>query len=148
MLRMKKNTIVFLLLCLIIAKTSFEGKCQVIDTTCVPTAQLKKILSDARQKPVLLERIEILKADIAYLNSRVAVKDSIINLYDLSDLQSKEIISQLKEEKRIYEEEIAIYKKDLVQFEKMLRKEKRKRRWAAFGGLTLTGIVTYLYISK
>ena len=135
-------------MCLTIVKTSFEGKCQIIDTTCVPTAQLKKILTDARQKPVLLERIEILKSDISYLNSRVAVKDSIINLYDLSDLQSKEIISQLKEEKRIYEEEIVVFKKQLVSFEKLLRKEKRKRRWTAFGGLALTGIVTYLYISK
>lgn len=145
---MKKSTIVFLLLFLTTVKMSFEGKCQPIDTTCVPTVQLKKILTDARQKPILLERIEILKSDIAYLNGRIAVRDSIINLYDLNDLQSKEIISILKEEKSIYEQEIAIFKKQLVSYEKLLRKERRKRRWAAFGGVALTGIVTYLYISK
>jgi len=111
-------------------------------------AQVKKVLADARQKPLLLEKIKLLQADIQIMEERIAGKEAIINNMERDQLASQEIIDQLKEEKQMYEEQKKIMLDQARAFEKLLKKEKRKRRWTAFAGFVSTGIVTYLFISK
>lgn len=127
---------------------SFAGNSQTTDTICLPIAQAKKVLADAKQKPLLLEKIQLLQADIKLMEERIAAKESIINNMELEQMASQEIIDQLKEEKRIYEDQKKIMLGQARAFEKLLKKEKRKRRWTAFAGFVSTGIVTYLFISK
>ena len=111
-------------------------------------AQLKKVLTDAKQKPVLLEKIDLLTTDIKLLNERIVVKDSIINLMERDELASQEIISALREEKKLMLEQRKVFEDQLNAYEKLLRKERRKRRWTAVGGIMLTGAATYLYLTK
>jgi len=106
------------------------------------------VFVDAKQKPVLLERIDLLNADIKLLNNRIAVKDSIINLMERDELASQEIIATLREEKKLMQEQRKVFEDQLNAYEKLLRKERRKRRWTAAGGILLTGAATYLYITK
>ena len=127
---------------------SFAGNSQATDTICVPVAQLKKVLIDAKQKPILLERIDLLTADVKLLNSRIVVKDSIINLMERDELASQEIIATLREEKKLMQEQRKVFEDQLNAYEKLLRKERRKRRWTAVGGIMLTGAATYLYLTK
>lgn len=127
---------------------SFAGNCQATDTICVPVAQLKKVLIDAKQKPILLERIDLLTADVKLLNSRIAVKDSIINLMERDELASQEIIATLREEKKLMQEQRKVFEDQLNAYEKLLRKERRKRKWTAAAGLMVTGVAAYLYITK
>lgn len=134
-----------LALCL---RMSFAGSSQATDTICLPFEQVKKVLVDAKQKPVLLEKIDLLSADIVLLNKRIAIKDSIINLMELSEMSSQEIIKVLKEEKQIMQDQRKVFEGQLSSYEKLLRKERRKRRWTAVGGIMLTGAATYLYLTK
>lgn len=127
---------------------SFAGNSQRTDTICLPIEQAKKVLADAKQKLVLLERIQLLQADIATLNERISVKQAEINNLEGQAVADQEIINQLKSEKVLYEEQKKILLEQAKSFEKLLRKEKRKRRWTAFGGLLSTGIMTYLLITK
>lgn len=127
---------------------SFAGNSQTTDTICLPVAQAKKVLADAKQKPLLLEKIQLLQADIKLMEERIAAKESIINNMEAEAMSSQEIIDQLKEEKQMYEEQKKIMLDQARAFEKLLKKEKRKRRWTAFAGFVSTGIVTYLFISK
>ena len=145
---MKKSITRFLLPLVLLLRMSFAGNCQVTDTICVPMAQLKKVLTDAKQKPVLLEKIDLLTTDIKLLNERIVVKDSIINLMERDELASQEIISALREEKKLMLEQRKVFEDQLNAYEKLLRKERRKRRWTAVGGIMLTGAATYLYLTK
>lgn len=127
---------------------SYAGNSQTTDTICLPLAQVKKVLADAKQKPVLLEKITLLQADIRIMEERIAGKEAIIYNMERDQLASQDIIDQLKEEKQLYEEQKKIMLDQARSFEKLLKKEKRKRRWTAFAGILSTGIVTYLFISK
>lgn len=127
---------------------SFAGNSQTTDTICLPIAQAKKVLADARQKPLLLEQIKLLRQDVQTLSDRIAVKQAEISNMEGQLVADQEIINQLKAEKKLYEEQKKIILDQVALFNKELRKEKRKRRWTAFGGLLSTGIMTYLFISK
>lgn len=145
---MRKSIIRSLLLLTALTAVSFTGNSQNTDTICLPIAQAKKVLADAKQKPVLLEKVQMLQADIKLMEERIALKESIINNMERDQMASQEIIDQLKEEKQLYEEQKKIMLDQARSFEKQLKKEKRKRRWTAFAGIVSTGIVTYLFISK
>ena len=132
----------------LLLKISFAGKSQVTDTICLPFEQVKKIYVDAKQKPVLLEKIDLLTTDITLLNKRIEVRDSIINLMELSEIGSQEIIKILKEEKELMLEQRRVFEGQLISYEKLLKKERRKRKWTAAAGLMVTGIATYLYLTK
>lgn len=127
---------------------SFAGNSQTTDTICLPIAQAKKVLADAKQKPVLQENIALLQADIKTLTDRISVKEAEIRNLDGQLVADQEIINQLKAEKQLYEEQRSIMLDQAKGFEKLIKKEKRKRRWTAFWGLAGTGIMTYLFISK
>lgn len=127
---------------------SFAGNSQTTDTICLPIVQAKKVLADARKKPLLLEQIKLLRQDVQTITDRISVKEAEISNMEGQLVADQEIINQLKAEKQLYEEQKKIILDQVASFNKALRKEKRKRRWTAFGGLLSTGIMTYLFISK
>jgi hypothetical protein len=120
---------------------SSESLCQTIDTTCVPTSQLRKVVSDAKQKPVLEERIAI-------LNERIATKDSVIRALQLAGEEDLSVMTALRDQKRILEEEKKLFNDQLRTLESMLRKEKRKRFLASMAGIVTTAGAMYLFITK
>jgi len=67
---------------------------------------------------------------------------------ELSEIGSQEIIKILKEEKELMLEQRRVFEGQLISYEKLLKKERRKRKWTAAAGLMVTGIATYLYLTK
>ena len=132
----------------ILTSISFAGSSQTTDTVCLPVADAKKVLADAKQKPVLLERIALLTDDIRLLNARIAVKDSLINTYVAKDGNNQAIIKALEDQKGIMEEQRKLFEDQVKGYEKLLRREKRKRFWTAVGGTMTTAAALYLFISK
>lgn len=108
----------------------------------------KKVLADAKQKPVLLERIALLTDDIRLLNQRIAVKDSLITVYVARDGNNQAIIKALEDQKGIMQEQRKLFEDQVKGYEKLLRREKRKRFWTAAGGTITTAAALYLFISK
>lgn len=90
----------------------------------------------------------MLSADIALLNQRIGQKDSIIMDYQRKDGNNEAIITALQEQKGMMELEKKVYLQQVQDFEKLLRKERRKRFWTAAGGIITTGLAAYLYITK
>lgn len=108
------------------------------DTICVSEVQLRKLLIGAEQK-------KLLEGQIDNLNARIANYQQIIEQLNDKDSATVEAykaeIKTMQEEKKIYQDQIAV-------FEKLLRKEKRRRFWAEVSGVTATAVVAYLYLTK
>jgi len=145
---MKKSIAIYLLLSIILISISLDGNSQTTDTVCLPVADAKKVLADAKQKPVLLERVQLLTDDIRLLNQRIAVKDSLISTYVAKDGNSQAIIKALEDQKATMQEQRKLFEDQLAGYEKLLRREKRKRFWTAVGGTVTTGAALYLFITK
>src|SRR5690242_891954 len=109
---MIRNNKLLLLLLVILLKMSFAGSSQIIDTTCVPTGKLRQVITDAKLKPVLEERISI-------LTERIADKDKAIANLQLAADQDYATIEALKEVRRTLEEEKKIYNDQLRTYESM-----------------------------
>jgi uncharacterized coiled-coil protein SlyX len=126
---------------IMLLKTSSESLCQTIDTTCVPTIQLRKVVADAKLRPVLEERIAI-------LNERISTKDSVIKDLQLAGEEDQAVIEALRDQRRLLEEEKKLYNDQLRTLESMIRKEKRKRFFTSMAGMITTAGAMYLFISK
>jgi len=108
------------------------------DSTTTSTVALKRILAAAQQRNVLLEQVDI-------LNKRIENYQNIINT--LNEKDSLTIASYEAQIKNMNEVEV-IYENEIKNLGKQIRKERRKRKWTAFGGLALTSAFVYLYITK
>lgn len=124
---------------------SLKGNSQTIE---IPVEQAKKVMADAKQKPLLLEKISLLNADISLLNQRIKQKDSIISSYQVMEGNYDAILLAMEDNKAVMLQQRQLYEEQLTSFEKLLRKEKRKRFWTAAGGVVTTGLAAYLYIIK
>lgn len=126
------------MLCLVLISLNFAGQSQTTDTICFPVDVAKKVLIAAEQKKELDKQV-------TFLNERIFNLQQLITaLEDKESLAAEGYKSQIKillEEKAVYEDQIKTY-------EKLLRKERRKRKAIAGAGITVAGILTYLLISK
>lgn len=108
------------------------------DTLCFPRKVLEKVLIAAQQKKVL-------DSQIVLLNQRIEGLESVINELNGKDqltVQSYE--AQLKQ----YQAEKALYEDQLKGYERLIRKEKRKRIVSnIFGGLAAAAAV-FLFVTK
>lgn len=135
----------FLLVSVILLTANLKGNTQTIE---IPVEQAKKVMADAKQKPVLLEKIALLQTDILLLNQRIAQKDSIISAYQVMEGNYDAILLAMEDNKAIMLQQRQLYEEQLRSFEKLLRKEKRKRFWTAASGVLTTTAAAYLYITK
>lgn len=108
------------------------------DTLCFSLPQVRSLLTAAKQKEVLQERVAIFSA-------RIDTLQAIINTLNEKDAATTE---GYKAEIKALNEEIKIYADQVRAFEKLLRREKRKRFFTAVGGTVATGAALYLYITK
>lgn len=124
---------------------NLNGSSQTIE---IPVEQAKKVMADAKQKPVLLEKIALLNTDISVLNERIKQKDSIITAYEAKDGNYGAMITAMEDNKAIMLQQRQLYEEQLQSFEKLLRKANRKKFWTSVAGVLTTSIATYLYITK
>lgn len=124
------------LLLLILTVNSYGQKQQ--DTLCLPTENVRGLLISAKQG-------DALKQQVVILNDRIGLLQSIVKELELKDSASKSgytaQIAALLEEKKIYQDQLNTY-------EKLLKRERRKRRLATAGGIVTTGLAIYLGFVK
>lgn len=92
---------------------------------------LKKIVQE-KQKDIdtLSARINILKEVISEYKEKEVINFNVVNSYE------KQII--------VLNSEKEIYKQQVFDFEKLLRKEKRKKKWTAISGIVTTAGAIWL----
>lgn len=127
-----------LLLFAIIAMKNCAGQSRHTDTLCFPVETVKKVLIAAEQKKVL-------DGQVILLNQRIEGLTEIIRNLNEKDSASVALYNSqmavMKDQKQLYQDQLNGY-------EKLLRKEKRKRFFTAAAGTLATGAALYLYISK
>lgn len=114
------------------------GQQRTSDSTTISNDALRRILTAAQRHNVLKEQVDI-------LNKRIENYQSIIQT--LNERDSVTVSSYEAQIKNI-QEVVAIYENQLKETGKELKKERRKRKWQAFGGLAAISCITYLYIIK
>ena len=124
------------LLLLIIAGNSYGQKQQ--DTLCLPTENIRGLLIAAKQG-------DALKQQVVILNDRIAILTNLINQLEQKDSAT---ISGYQNQLDLLHQEQALYKDQLNTYEKLLKRERRKRRLATAGGIVTTGLAIYLGFVK
>ena len=113
---------------------SCVGQSSTIDTICFPVSVIKKVLVAAEQKKVLEQQVTV-------LNNRISLYQTMVD-----ELERKDSITVATYEAQIaiMNEQKAIYADQMKGYEKLLRREKRKRFFATAGGVITSGIILYL----
>lgn len=84
---------------------------------------------------------DVLKEQVKILNERVALLQSMVfNLEQKDSANTSQSVNQVA----LFKQEIDLYKDQIKTFEKLLRREKRKRFFATAGGVITSGIILYL----
>lgn len=113
------------------------------DTVCLPIEQVKKAISIIEVGKVHEEELILTKKALQIADSRILLKDSIINLYAQNDKFYKEIIEG-------YKKNITNSDQIIDSLEKSLTLERRRIRWQKLTKwLTAVGGITFgILISK
>lgn len=123
---------------IILIRSSF-GQAQIAtDTICIEVPKFKKIYTAALQKKVADSLLSIAEKQIAQLQNT-------ISLLGEKDAEQKAMYDNQLD---ILHQETELYKDQINGYERLLKKEKRKRFFATVGGFITTGIMAYLFISK
>lgn len=84
---------------------------------------------------------DVLKEQVKILNERVTLLQSmVLNLEQKDSANTSQSVNQVA----LFKQEIDLYKDQIKTFEKLLRREKRKRFFATAGGVMTSGIILYL----
>lgn len=110
------------------------AKSQTTDTICFPLEAIRGVLTAAKQKKVQDTLIELQRQDIADLNQQ-------IHYLKAKDSTSREIMKS-------YQGIVTTMQDQRKLLEREVNKWKRKTRWTAISGVVLTGLVTFLLITK
>ena len=114
------------------------GQLKTTDTLCFPVETIKKVLIAAVQKKVLDGQVALLTQRIDGLN------EIIKNLNEKDSASVKLYADQLQ----VMKQQKDLFQSQLDGYEKLLRKERRKRFWTGAAGVLATGAATYLFITK
>lgn len=133
----------FLLILTVLARIVCAGQSQTTDTLCLPVSQLKAILIDAKQKPILLSKIDLLTQDVAnyqyaFNSLNIALKSAIQKDSSIQVNYTREI--------QILNSQKADYVARVTVLEKQLKKSNRKTRLAGLSGLLLSGGIAFLLL--
>lgn len=94
-------------------------------------------MADAKLRPVLQERINLLTTDISLLQERIAnlkTKDSVNTLL-IATYEAQ--VSTMQEQRVIFEDQLKAY-------EKLIRRQKRKTFFTGLAGIVTTAVTFYI----
>lgn len=111
----------------------------------IPVAQAKKVLAAAQQNKVNLKKIEVLNDQIAQLNKRIELAQSIIEEYKGKEGNYNEMIGILESQKKDMLAQRKMLEDHIKYLEKQLKKERRKSKFLAAGGIA--GIVATVLLT-
>jgi len=122
----------------ILIRSSFGQGQTTIDTICIEVSKFKKIYSAALQKKVADSLLSIAELQVTQLNNSIRL------------LGERDIEVKANYEKQIsnLNQQIELYKDQIAGYERLLKKERRKRFFTSAGGILTTGIMAYLFLTK
>lgn len=123
---------------MILIGSNFAGLSQTTDTICIPLQQAKKVYAAAAQKRVADSLLTIANSQLYELKAQVL------------------LLAEKEQEQRNYfnreisnlENQIALYKDQVVGYEKLVKRERRKRFFTSVAGTLATGAVIFLSLKK
>ena len=130
----------FLLLLIITIGSSYESHSQTgsNDTLCFPLSVVRQRLTEARLYRYTDSLLKITESQVAELQGRIKLlNDKDVELKAMYDGQLDNLHKQ-----------IDVYKEQIKGYEKLLRKERFRRRLITGAGIVTTGAALYLYFSK
>lgn len=123
---------------MILTGSNFAGQSQITDTICAPVAQMKKVYAAAAQKKVADSLLVLAERQLSEYRNQISILDE--KQADQKAFYDGQITN--------LQNQIALYKDQINGYERLLRKERRKRRLTTFGGILTTAAATFLFISK
>lgn len=123
---------------MILIGSNFAGLSQASDTICIPVQQAKKVYAAAAQKKVADSLLTIANAQLSELKVQVSLLTE----------KEQELRNYFNREISNLENQIALYKDQVVGYEKIVRREKRKRFFTSVAGTLATGAVIFLSLKK
>lgn len=124
----------FLLLSVILIKSSCVGLCQNIDTLCVPMPQAKKVYSDALKYRYTDSLLKLSELQLAEKKEQVRLLEE----------QGAEVSSNHRKEITNLENQVGVLKDQVNGFEKMWKREKRRRKLSQAGGILAVAAAIFL----
>ena len=136
----------YVILLIILIRSSSEGQAQSIltltgtsiDTICKPLNEYRLIYKDAKLYRYTDSLLKISEAQLSELKGKVS-------LLEEKDSETK---AGYQQQIDYLQREINIFKDQIRGYEKLIRKERRKRRFITGVGILTTAVTTYLFISK
>lgn len=108
------------------------------DTLCFRSEVIRKVLIAANEGKEYQKQVGL-------LTERIALKDEIISQMNQRDSLVR---SGYENQMAILKQELDLRKDQINGYERLLKRERRKRRAVAAAGLTGMGVLTYLLITK
>ena len=128
----------YLLLLMILTGSNFAGQSQTTDTLCFPVPVIRKVLIAASQKKVCDSLLIISERQVSQLN----------NTIDLLTEKDTTLRSMYQGQIDNLNNQIALYKDQIKGYERLVKRERFRRRLATVGGILTTSTMIYLYITK
>jgi len=122
------------LLLLILIGRNLEGQSQTSDTLCFDVPTIKKLL-------IAGEQGKVLKQQVVILNDRITLLQSMVTNLEAKDSAT---VASYEAEIKTMKEQRVIFEDQIKTFEKLLRKEKLKRKLISGVGILTTGLAIYL----
>jgi len=124
----------YLLLSVIWIGSNLELHSQVIDTICIPTIQAKKIYGDALKFRYTDSLLKLTESQLA---------EKRLQLQLMEDKES-EVANNHRREIVNLENQVGVLKEQVQGFEKMWKRERRKRRLSQAGGIVAVIAAVFL----
>ena len=125
---------------------SYGAKSQTTDTICLPMAQAQKLLTAAKQRDVLQEKINLMGSDVTILNNRITELQGAISDFKAKDDGFNQIVNTYTSEIQIMQEQRAILEKQITDLNSEIKKLKRKNFWTSVGGIA--AVIGIIYLTK
>jgi putative NADH-flavin reductase len=94
---------------------------------------------------IAAEQKKVLEQQVTILNDRITNYQSIVSSLNAKDSVT---VATFNMQIKLLTDEKALYQDQIKGYEKLLKKERRKRFLTTAGGVLTTGIVAYLYLTK
>lgn len=118
------------------------------DTICIPRKDAVKLLTKAEEGKLLAEKVTHLDNHITLLNSRIIELEGIGRAYELTEGLKDSLINSYKAEIEVMKDQRKIFETEIARLNKEIRRYKRKLFWRTAGGATLLAAATYFYLTK
>lgn len=117
---------------------NFVSLSQTTDTICAPIAQMKKVYAAAAQKKIVDSLLVISEKQVGELK------------YNVSLLTEKDAETRANYERQIsnLEEQIVLLNDQMKGYERLLKREKRKRFFTGIAGTLTTATAIFLLITQ